>query len=83
MGRVLTPAGTSHQLSLLFQDGVIADEHTVDIVGNLLCHLPAAFIERGISPRAWATALHGLRGCTALSSEQRAAVKSRLLEQWG
>ncbi|KAM7329272.1 hypothetical protein ACRRTK_010885 [Alexandromys fortis] len=64
-------------------DGVIADEHTVDIVGNLLCHLPAAFIEREISPRAWATALHGLRGCTALSSEQRAAVKSRLLEQWG
>ncbi|KAK7833291.1 hypothetical protein U0070_017290 [Myodes glareolus] len=65
------------------QDGVIADEHTVDIVGNLLCHLPAAFIERGISPRAWATALHGLRGCTALSSEQKVAVKSRLLEQWG
>ncbi|KAH0504211.1 Otoancorin [Microtus ochrogaster] len=79
----------SHKRSLVIKkvqqclDGVIADEHTVDIVGNLLCHLPAAFIERGISPRAWATALHGLRGCTALSSEQRAAVKSRLLEQWG
>ncbi|XP_031240463.1 otoancorin [Mastomys coucha] len=64
-------------------DGVIADEYTVDIVGNLLCHLPATFIERGISPRAWATALHGLRSCTALSSEQKAAVRVRLLEQWG
>ncbi|MEJ1273886.1 otoancorin [Cricetulus griseus] len=65
------------------QDGVISDEYTVDIVGKLLCHLPATFIERGISPRAWATTLHGLRGCTALSSEQKAAVKFRLLEQWG
>ncbi|CAO2583098.1 Otoa [Lemmus lemmus] len=79
----------SHKRSLVIRkvqqclDGVIADEHTVDIVGNLLCHLPAAFIERGISPRAWATALHGLRGCTALSSGQKTAVKSRLLEQWG
>lgn len=66
-----------------FQDGVISDEYTVDIVGKLLCHLPATFIERGISPRAWATTLHGLRGCTALSSEQKAAVRFRLLEQWG
>ncbi|XP_036036094.1 otoancorin [Onychomys torridus] len=79
----------SHKRSLVIRkvqqclDGVIADEYTVDIVGNLLCHLPATFIERGISPRAWATALHGLRGCTALSSEQKAAVRSRLLEQWG
>ncbi|XP_021491368.1 otoancorin [Meriones unguiculatus] len=64
-------------------DGVIADEYSVDIVGNLLCHLPATFIETGISRRAWATALHGLRGCTALGSEQKAAVRSRLLEQWG
>uniref|UniRef100_A0A8C6IA97 Otoancorin n=1 Tax=Mus spicilegus TaxID=10103 RepID=A0A8C6IA97_MUSSI len=64
-------------------DGVIADEYTVDIVGHLLCHLPATFIERGISPRAWTAALHGLRSCTALSSEQKAAVRVRLLEQWG
>ncbi|XP_051002943.1 otoancorin [Acomys russatus] len=79
----------SHKRSLIIRkvqhcvDGVIADEYTVDIVGNLLCHLPATFIERGISPRAWATALHGLRGCMALSSEQKAAVRFRLLEQWG
>ncbi|EGW13927.1 Otoancorin [Cricetulus griseus] len=79
----------SHKRSLVIRkvqqclDGVISDEYTVDIVGKLLCHLPATFIERGISPRAWATTLHGLRGCTALSSEQKAAVKFRLLEQWG
>ncbi|XP_027266152.1 otoancorin isoform X2 [Cricetulus griseus] len=79
----------SHKRSLVIRkvqqclDGVISDEYTVDIVGKLLCHLPATFIERGISPRAWATTLHGLRGCTALSSEQKAAVRFRLLEQWG
>ncbi|XP_070269926.1 otoancorin [Myotis yumanensis] len=61
----------------------IADEYTVDIVGNLLCHLPAAVIQHGVSPRAWATALHGLRACPDLSPEQRAAVRLRLLEQHG
>nr|XP_019607232.1 PREDICTED: otoancorin isoform X1 [Rhinolophus sinicus] len=61
----------------------IADEYTVDIVGNLLCHLPAAVILRGVSPRAWATALHGLRACPDLSPEQKAAVRLRLLEQHG
>ncbi|ELK37857.1 Otoancorin [Myotis davidii] len=61
----------------------IADEYTVDIVGNLLCHLPAAVILHGVSPGAWATALHGLRACPDLSPEQRAAVRLRLLEQHG
>ncbi|XP_016078232.1 PREDICTED: otoancorin [Miniopterus natalensis] len=61
----------------------IADEYTVDIVGNLLCHLPAAVIQHGVSPRAWATALHGLRDCPDLSPEQKAAVRLRLLEQHG
>ncbi|XP_057606122.1 otoancorin isoform X2 [Hippopotamus amphibius kiboko] len=61
----------------------IADEYTVDILGNLLCHLPAAIIHRGVSPRAWATALHGLRDCPALSPQQKAAVRLRLLEQYG
>ncbi|CAK6445052.1 unnamed protein product [Pipistrellus nathusii] len=61
----------------------IADEYTVDIVGNLLCHLPAAIIKHGVSPRAWATALHGLRACAELSPEQGAAVRLRLLEQHG
>nr|XP_008505355.1 PREDICTED: otoancorin-like [Equus przewalskii] len=61
----------------------IADEYAVDIVGNLLCHLPAAILHRGVSPRAWATALHGLRDCPDLSPEQKAAVRLRLLEQHG
>ncbi|XP_031289183.2 otoancorin isoform X1 [Camelus dromedarius] len=61
----------------------VADEYTVDILGNLLCHLPAAVIHRGVSPRAWATALHGLRDCPDLSPEQKAVVKIRLLEEHG
>ncbi|XP_036135665.1 otoancorin [Molossus molossus] len=61
----------------------IADEYTVDIVGKLLCHLPAAVIQHGVSPRAWAPALHGLRDCPGLSPEQKAAVRLRLLEQHG
>ncbi|XP_037360454.1 otoancorin isoform X2 [Talpa occidentalis] len=60
----------------------IADEFDVDILGNLLCHLPADIIH-GVSSRAWATALHSLRDCPDLSSEQKAAVRSRLLEQHG
>lgn len=66
-----------------FQNDTIADQYTVDIVGQLLCHLPAAVILRGVSPRAWATALHGLRDCPDLSPEQKAAVRLRLLEQHG
>lgn len=66
-----------------FQNDAVADEYTVDIVGNLLCHLPAAIIHHGVSPRAWATALHGLRGCPDLSPEQKAVVRLRLLEQGG
>lgn len=66
-----------------FQNNSIADEYAVDIVGNLLCHLPAAILHRGVSPRAWATALHGLRDCPDLSPEQKAAVRLRLLEQHG
>uniref|UniRef100_A0A2K6PNF2 Otoancorin n=1 Tax=Rhinopithecus roxellana TaxID=61622 RepID=A0A2K6PNF2_RHIRO len=64
-------------------DNSIADEYTVDIMGNLLCHLPAAIIDRGISPRAWATALHGLRDCPDLNHEQKAAVRLKLLGQYG
>uniref|UniRef100_A0A8C2S6T8 Otoancorin n=1 Tax=Capra hircus TaxID=9925 RepID=A0A8C2S6T8_CAPHI len=62
---------------------IIADEYTVDILGNLLCHLPAAVIRHGLSPRAWATALRGLRDCLDLSPQQKAAVRLRLLEQHG
>ncbi|XP_058426561.1 otoancorin isoform X1 [Diceros bicornis minor] len=61
----------------------VADEYAVDIMGNLLCHLPAAIVHRGVSPGAWATALHGLRDCADLSPEQKAALRLRLLEQRG
>ncbi|XP_073744089.1 otoancorin isoform X4 [Callorhinus ursinus] len=64
-------------------DNFIADEYAVDIVGKLLCHLPAAVLHRGVSTPAWATALHGLRDCPDLSPEQKAAVRLRLLEQYG
>ncbi|XP_027469847.1 otoancorin isoform X2 [Zalophus californianus] len=64
-------------------DNFIADEYAVDIVGKLLCHLPAAVLHRGVSTPAWATALHGLRDCPDLSPEQKAAVRLRLLEQHG
>ncbi|KAG8513513.1 Otoancorin, partial [Galemys pyrenaicus] len=66
-----------------FQNNSIADEFDVDIVGNLLCHLPGDFIQHGVSPRAWPTALHSLRDCPDLSPEQKAAVRPRLLEQHG
>ncbi|XP_037671243.1 otoancorin isoform X2 [Choloepus didactylus] len=61
----------------------LADEYAVDVVGNLLCHLPAAIIDHGISPRAWATALHSLRRCPDLGAEQKAVVRLRLLQQHG
>ncbi|XP_049644111.1 otoancorin [Suncus etruscus] len=61
----------------------IADEYDVDIVGNLLCHLPAAIIHRGVAPRAWSTALHGFRHCTDLGPEQKVALRIKLLEQFG
>ncbi|XP_060028803.1 otoancorin [Erinaceus europaeus] len=61
----------------------IADEYDVDILGNLLCHLPAPLLRLGVAPRAWAAAVQGLRDCRALGPEQGAVVKSRLLEQWG
>ncbi|XP_051703876.2 otoancorin [Oryctolagus cuniculus] len=61
----------------------LANEYAVDIVGNSLCHLPATVINTGISPKAWATALHRLRGCPDLGPEQKAAVRLRLLEELG
>lgn len=65
------------------QDNSIADDYTVDIMGHLLCHLPAAMISTGISPKAWATALHTLRGCLHLSPEQKVAMRLRLLQEFG
>ncbi|XP_011787357.1 PREDICTED: otoancorin [Colobus angolensis palliatus] len=79
LGKIRSPSVSRNP----WQDNSIADEYTVDIMGNLLCHLPAAIIDRGISPRAWATALHGLRDCPDLNAEQKAAVRLKLLGQYG
>ena len=78
-----TPQALSTSSICQFQSYIIADEYTVDILGNLLCHLPAAVIRHGLSPRAWATALRGLRDCLDLSPQQKAAVRLRLLKQHG
>lgn len=82
-GHDLEPGCPHTSSACRFQNSSIADEYTVDIVGKLLCHLPAAVIQHGVSPRAWAPALHGLRRCPDLSPEQKAAVRLRLLEQHG
>ncbi|XP_075384234.1 otoancorin [Tenrec ecaudatus] len=79
----------SHKRNSLLQkvqqclNNIIDDEYAVDMVGTLLCHFPATIIDHGITPRAWATALHGLRDCVDLSPEQKAAVRRRLLKQHG
>ncbi|OWK11049.1 hypothetical protein Celaphus_00007004, partial [Cervus elaphus hippelaphus] len=75
--------GNPQRSWLSSQSHTIADEYAVDILGNVLCHLPAAVIRHGLSPRAWATALRGLRDCLDLSPQQKAAVRLRLLEQHG
>ncbi|XP_003795769.1 otoancorin isoform X1 [Otolemur garnettii] len=79
----------SHKKTLVLRkvqqclDVSIADEYTVDIMGHLLCHLPATIIDSSISPKAWPTALHGLRDCPDLSPDHKAVVKRKLLEQYG
>ncbi|XP_028913707.1 otoancorin [Ornithorhynchus anatinus] len=61
----------------------IADDYDVDIVGNLLCHLPSTMIHHGISPRAISTAIHQFKLCRSLSPEQKTHIKYRLLELHG
>ncbi|XP_053411810.1 otoancorin [Nycticebus coucang] len=79
----------SHKKTLVLRkvhqclDVSTADEYTVDIMGNLLCHLPGTVFDNSISPKAWPTALHGLRDCPDLSPDQKAVVKRKLLEQYG
>uniref|UniRef100_A0A8C0X774 Otoancorin n=1 Tax=Castor canadensis TaxID=51338 RepID=A0A8C0X774_CASCN len=57
----------SHKRSLVLRKvqqclgDAVVDEYTVDILGNLLCHL----------------------GCVNLSPEQKAAIRHRILEQYG
>nr|XP_042709138.1 otoancorin [Chrysemys picta bellii] len=61
----------------------ISDEYDVDILGNLICHLPPAIIRDGISLRAMAIALHQFRFCRQLSHEQKTEIKYKLTELYG
>ncbi|XP_075755592.1 otoancorin isoform X2 [Pelodiscus sinensis] len=64
-------------------NGSIGDEYDVDILGNLICHLPPAIIRDGISLRAMAIALHQFRFCRQLSHEQKTEIKYKLTELHG
>ncbi|XP_039346999.1 otoancorin isoform X3 [Mauremys reevesii] len=64
-------------------NGSISDEYDVDILGNLICHLPPAIIRDGISLRAMAIALHQFRFCRQLSHEQKTEIKYKLTELYG
>ncbi|EMP34973.1 Otoancorin [Chelonia mydas] len=65
------------------KNGSISDEYDVDILGNLICHLPPAIIRDGISLRAMAVALHQFRFCRRLSHEQKTEIKYRFTELYG
>uniref|UniRef100_A0A8D2PE66 Otoancorin n=1 Tax=Zosterops lateralis melanops TaxID=1220523 RepID=A0A8D2PE66_ZOSLA len=45
----------------------IADEYDVDLLGNLICHLPPAFLHGRMSLKAMAAALHQFKVCQQLS----------------
>ncbi|NXP29489.1 OTOAN protein, partial [Scytalopus superciliaris] len=64
-------------------NGSIADEYDVDLLGNLICHLPPAFLQGRVSLKAMATALHQFKLCQQLSHEQKTEIKYKLLELYG
>nr|XP_025972041.1 otoancorin [Dromaius novaehollandiae] len=64
-------------------NGSIADEYDVDLLGNLICHLPPASIRGRTSPKAMAIALHQFKLCRQLSREQKIEIKYKLLELYG
>ncbi|XP_009806079.2 otoancorin isoform X1 [Gavia stellata] len=64
-------------------NGSIADEYDVDLLGNLICHLPPAFLHGRMSLKAMATALHQFKLCQQLSHEQKSEIKYKLLELYG
>ncbi|NXC97305.1 OTOAN protein, partial [Certhia familiaris] len=61
----------------------IADEYDVDLLGNLICHLPPAFLHGRMSLKAMAAALHQFRLCQQLSHEQEMEIKYKLLQLYG
>ncbi|KAF1626056.1 Otoancorin, partial [Eudyptes filholi] len=64
-------------------NGSIADEYDVDLLGNLICHLPPAFLRSRMSLKAMATALYQFKLCQQLSHEQKTEIKYKLLELYG
>ncbi|XP_065588626.1 otoancorin isoform X3 [Cyrtonyx montezumae] len=64
-------------------NGSIADEYDVDLLGNLICHLPPAFLHGRMSLKAVAAALHQFKLCRQLSHEQKTEIKYKLLELYG
>ncbi|NXJ21270.1 OTOAN protein, partial [Dicrurus megarhynchus] len=61
----------------------IADEYDVDLLGNLICHLPAAFLHGRMSLKAMVAALHQFKLCQELSPEQKTEIKYKLLQLYG
>ncbi|NWT20671.1 OTOAN protein, partial [Vireo altiloquus] len=61
----------------------IADEYDVDLLGNLICHLPAAFLHGRMSLKAMGAALHQFKLCQELSHEQKTEIKYKLLQLYG
>ncbi|NXH59863.1 OTOAN protein, partial [Rhabdornis inornatus] len=61
----------------------IADEYDVDLLGNLICHLPPAFLHGRMSLKAMAAALHQFKLCQQLNHEQKTEIKYKLLQLYG
>ncbi|NWT55949.1 OTOAN protein, partial [Erythrocercus mccallii] len=61
----------------------IADEYDVDLLGNLICHLPPAFLHGRMSLKAMAAALHQFKLCQQLNHEQTTEIKYQLLQLYG
>ncbi|NWU51433.1 OTOAN protein, partial [Dromas ardeola] len=64
-------------------NGSIADEFDVDLLGNLICHLPPAFLHGRMSLKAMTTALPQFKLCRQLSHQQKTEIKYKLLEFYG
>ncbi|NXY67210.1 OTOAN protein, partial [Glareola pratincola] len=64
-------------------NGSIADEFDVDLLGNLICHLPPAFLHGRMSLKAMATALPQFKLCRQLGHQQKTEIKYKLLEFYG
>ncbi|NXL89764.1 OTOAN protein, partial [Alectura lathami] len=64
-------------------NGSIADEYDVDLLGNLICYLPPAFLRGRMSLKAMAAALRQFKLCRQLSHEQKTEIKYKLLELYG